>query len=252
MRKKIVAGNWKMNTSLADGVKLAADVNYFVAGFQNKDIGVAIAPPFTHLAEISKVIDNDRICLTAQNCSSEPSGAFTGEVSASMLAGIGVKAVIIGHSERREYFRESGELLAKKVGQVLNEGMKPIFCIGETLDQRESGKQEEVVSSQLEEGLFHLTEEEFRNIIIAYEPVWAIGTGKTASPEQAQDMHNFIRKTVKNKYGTELAENLTILYGGSCKPSNAKEIFSQPDVDGGLIGGASLKSDDFGAIIGSF
>jgi len=241
-----------MNTSLEEGLKLAGEVNSFVSNLADRDVGVAIAPPFTHLHEISKIIDTERICLAAQNCSSETGGAYTGEVSAKMLAGIGVRAVIIGHSERREYFRESGETLAKKVDQVLNEGMKPIFCIGETLDQREAGKQEEVVMTQLKEGLFHLSGDEIKNVILAYEPVWAIGTGKTASPEQAQDMHKFIRDAMAGKYGMAAADNLTVLYGGSCKPSNATEIFSQPDVDGGLIGGASLKADDFGAVIGSF
>lgn len=241
-----------MNTSIEEGLDLANEVNSFVAGFDNKDIGVAIAPPFTHLADIARAIDNDAICLTAQNCASEAGGAYTGEVSAKMLRSIGVKAVIIGHSERREYFKESNTALARKTDLVLGEGMKPIFCVGETLEEREAGKQEEVVRKQLSESLFHLPETEIGKIILAYEPVWAIGTGKTASPEQAQVMHKFIRSVMAEKYGDSVADELTLLYGGSCKPSNAKEIFSQPDVDGGLIGGAALKSEDFGAIISSF
>jgi len=241
-----------MNTAVSDGVKLAAEVNSFVTSREEKSIGVAIAPPFTHLTEIAKNIDNDAICLAAQNCASEAAGAYTGEVSAQMLKSIGVKAVILGHSERRAYYREDYATLAKKADLVLAEGMKPIFCIGETLEEREAGIQEEVVLKQLSESLFHLEPAAIQNTILAYEPVWAIGTGKTASPEQAQEMHKFIRKVMAEKYGEEIAGNLTILYGGSCKPSNAREIFSQPDVDGGLIGGASLKAEDFGAIIGSF
>ena len=241
-----------MNTLVSNGVKLASEVNSFVTGREDKSIGVAIAPPFTHLTEIAKNIDCDSICLTAQNCASEAGGAYTGEVSAEMLKNIGVKAVILGHSERRAYYREDYETLAKKADLVLGQGMKPIFCIGETLDEREAGIQEEVVNKQLSESLFHLEEEDIKNIILAYEPVWAIGTGKTASPEQAQDMHKYIRGVMTEKYGEEISNNLTILYGGSCKPSNAKEIFSKPDVDGGLIGGAALKAEDFGAIISSF
>ena len=241
-----------MNTSLEEGVKLAAAVNSFVAGFDDKEIGVAIAPPFTHLSEISKVIDNDAICLTAQNCSSEAGGAFTGEIAVSMLKELGVKTVILGHSERRAYFKETYSTLAKKTDMVLGEGMKAIFCVGETLEEREANKQETVVKTQLSESLFHLDVEAMKNIILAYEPVWAIGTGKTASPEQAQEIHKYIRQVISEKYGAEAADNMTILYGGSCKPSNAKEIFGQPDVDGGLIGGAALKADDFGALISSF
>jgi len=241
-----------MNTVVNNGVKLAAEVNSFVTGREDKSVGVAIAPPFTHLTEIAKNIDKDSICLTAQNCASEAGGAYTGEVSAEMLKSIGVKAVILGHSERRAYYREDYETLAKKTDLVLSQGMKPIFCIGETLDEREAGNQEEVVNKQLSKSLFHLKEEDIKNIILAYEPVWAIGTGKTASPEQAQDMHKYIRGVMAEKYGEEISDNLTILDGGSCKPSNAKEIFGKPDVDGGLIGGAALKAEDFGAIISSF
>ncbi len=241
-----------MNTSLEDGVKLAKEVNSFVANFDDKEIGVAIAAPFTHLSEISKVIDSDAVCLAAQNCASEAGGAYTGEISASMLKEIGVMAVIIGHSERRAHYKEDYATLAKKTDLVLGEGMKAIFCIGETLEEREAEKQEEIVKTQLTESLFHLDVDAMKNIILAYEPVWAIGTGKTASPEQAQEIHKYIRQVIAEKYGAETAENMTILYGGSCKPSNAKEIFGQADVDGGLIGGAALKAEDFGALISSF
>ncbi len=241
-----------MNTTVEEGRKLAAEVNSFVVGLENNDIGVAIAPPFTHLTEIAKSIDNDAICLTAQNCASESRGAYTGEISVGMLKAAGVKAVILGHSERRAYFREDYKTLAKKTDLVLEQEIKPIFCIGETLDEREAGIQADVVKKQLSESLFHLQATSIQNLILAYEPVWAIGTGKTASPEQAQEMHKYIRLVIAEKYGNDIADNLTILYGGSCKPSNAREIFSQADVDGGLIGGAALKAEDFGALISSF
>lgn len=252
MRKNIVAGNWKLNTTLSQGVELAQSVNENVKSLSQNDTGIAIAPPFTHLSEIAKVIDRERICLAAQNCAYEESGALTGEVSAEMLAAIGVQAVIIGHSERRSYFNESHAILAKKVNLVLKQMMKPIFCCGEILEDREAGRQNEIVQKQLEESLFHLADQDIRKCIIAYEPVWAIGTGKTASPEQAQEMHAYIRKLLKEKYGNETADEITILYGGSCKPSNAREIFSKPDVDGGLIGGASLQADDFLGIVQAF
>lgn len=252
MRKNIVAGNWKMNTMPSEGIELAKEVNEKVKALDNKETGVAIAPPFTHLAEVARMIDTDRICLAAQNCAAEESGAFTGEVSPVMLAALGVKAVIIGHSERRSYFSESHATLAKKVNLVLKNGMKPIFCCGEVLEERESEKQNEVVKKQLDESLFHLPDSAIRNCIIAYEPVWAIGTGRTASPEQAQEMHAYIRQLIASRYGDETAMEITILYGGSCKPDNARELFGKPDVDGGLIGGASLKSDDFLGIIEAF
>lgn len=252
MRKRIVAGNWKMNTSPAEGTELAKKITKLLAQLKDTDTGVAIAPPYTHLSAINEIIDTERCCLTAQNCASEVSGAFTGEVSAAMLAGIGVKAVIIGHSERRSIFNEDNASLARKVDLVLQNDMKPIFCCGEVLDERESGIQNDVVEKQLNEGLFHISADEMKNCIIAYEPVWAIGTGKTASPGQAQEMHAFIRSLVEKKYGQNISNDTTILYGGSCKPSNAKELFANPDVDGGLIGGASLKAEDFVAIIESF
>ena len=253
MRKKIVAGNWKMHTCLQEGAALAANINKNVKNeVKNQDTGVIIAPPFTHLGLVSQLIDTDRICLAAQNCASEPKGAYTGEVSAKMLSSLGVKAVILGHSERRAYFGENNETLNKKVQLVIENGMRPIFCCGEKLEERENNTHFEVVKEQIENVVFKLSKEDFEKVIIAYEPVWAIGTGKTASAEQAQEIHEYIRKLITDKYGKETAENTTILYGGSCKPSNAKELFSKPDVDGGLIGGASLNADDFTAIINSF
>ncbi len=249
MRQKIVAGNWKMNTSLKDGMELAAAVNS-LASKKTSEALVIIAPPFTHLAEIKKILSV--VKLSAQNCASEESGAFTGEVSVSMLKSAGVEYIIIGHSERRAYFHEDNAVLAKKVNLALSIRIKPIFCIGEILPERNANKHFEVVKSQLAEGLFHLTPEEFANIVIAYEPVWAIGTGVTASPAQAQEMHKFIRTEINKKYSVKTADNTTILYGGSCKGSNAKELFSNPDVDGGLIGGASLKADEFLLIVNAF
>ncbi len=246
MRKKIVAGNWKMNTLLKEGVALAQDIN---SGLKNitlpEDTEVIIAPPFTHITFADQVTDKTKIKIAAQNCAAETEGAFTGEVSAKMLKSANCSYVIVGHSERRAYYGDTSEILTKKTEQVLNNGMYPVFCCGEKLKEREAGKHFDVVKTQISEALFHFSAENFSKIIIAYEPVWAIGTGVTASKEQAQEMHNFIRKTVKGKYGYTIAENLTILYGGSVKPANAKDIFSMPDVDGGLIGGASLKADSF-------
>ncbi len=253
MRKNIVAGNWKMHTCRDEAVLLASAVNKNVKEkVDNNDTGVVIAPPFIHLSLINQVVDTDRICIAAQNCASEPKGAFTGEVSARMLRSYGVKAVILGHSERRAYYGETDETLMKKVNLVIENDMRPIFCCGEKLDERESNNHFDVVKNQIANVVFNLSSQDFEKVIIAYEPVWAIGTGKTASAEQAQEMHEYIRKLIKEKYGNETAENTTILYGGSCKPSNAKELFSKPDVDGGLIGGASLNADDFTAIINSF
>lgn len=252
MRKKIVAGNWKMNTSLQEGIELAKSINELAAKDTDNEIGLVIAPPFLHLTEVNKVIDADRICLAAQNCASEAKGAYTGEVSPAMLKSAGVKAVIIGHSERRSYYKEDNQLLNKKVKLVLENDLKPIYCCGELLEEREAGKLFDVIKEQITDGLFDLSKEDFEKIIIAYEPVWAIGTGKVATPAQAQEMHAFIRKLIVEKYGEDVAENTTLLYGGSCKPSNAKELFSNPDVDGGLIGGASLKAVDFMAIKQSF
>lgn len=253
MRKRIVAGNWKMNTDIASGVKLASDVMRLLHDQPApENVGVAIAPPFTHLSEVFKVIDTAKICLASQNCASEASGAYTGEVSAEMLKSTGVMAVIIGHSERRAFFRESHATLAKKVDLAINNQMRPIFCCGEVLEERNAGKQESVVEKQIKESLFHLGNEDFSRVIIAYEPVWAIGTGVVATPDQAQEMHKFIRSLIAGHYGEIIAEELTILYGGSCKSSNAVEIFSKPDVDGGLIGGASLDAAEFHRIVQSF
>jgi triosephosphate isomerase len=249
MRQKIVAGNWKMNTVISEGLELATAVNS-QSSKKTSDAVVIIAPPFTHLSDIKKVLSV--VKLSAQNCSSEESGAFTGEVSVNMIKSVGAEYVIIGHSERRAYYHEDNSVLAKKVNLALSKGLKPIFCIGEVLPERNADKHFDVVKSQLTEGVFHLSPAEFANVVIAYEPVWAIGTGVTASPEQAQEMHKFIRTEISKKYGVQTAENTSILYGGSCKGSNAKELFQNPDVDGGLIGGASLKAEEFLQIVNAF
>lgn len=252
MRKKIVAGNWKMNKDLQEGLHLAKSINdYFVENPAQK-AEVILCPPFIHLQGVASLLTADKVYLGAQNCASEVSGAYTGEVSADMIKSTGAQYVIIGHSERRSYYHEDDALLNKKVNIALQTGLKVIFCCGEVKDERVAGEHFNVVRKQLVNGLFSLSADEFKNIIIAYEPVWAIGTGLTASPEQAQEIHAFIRNLVKEKYGSETAENTTILYGGSCKPSNAAELFSKPDVDGGLIGGAALKKDDFKNIVEAF
>ena len=245
MRKRIVAGNWKMNKTLNEGIELAKEIEQQIEKQEDKSIVVIIGTPFIHLSEVSKIVNHNFISIAAQNCSSEPKGAFTGEVSVEMIKSTGTEYIIIGHSERRSYFNEDNKTLNKKVKLVLENNLNPIFCIGELLDERKHDKQFDVVNKQLNEGLFDLTDEEFGKIIIAYEPVWAIGTGETATPDQAQEMHKYIRKLVSENYNAEIADNTTILYGGSCKPSNAQELFANPDVDGGLIGGASLKADDF-------
>ena len=252
MRQNIVAGNWKMNNTLQEGIDLAKQVNELAANTDVKDVKIVIGSPFIHLVEINKLVDGNKIAIAAQNCADEKSGAYTGEVSASMIQSTGSKYVILGHSERRAYYHENNEILSKKVNLALENNLKPIFCIGEVLEEREAEKHFDVVKSQIEEGLFHLTADQFNDIVLAYEPVWAIGTGKTASAGQAQEIHAFIRQTVAQKYGQEVADNTSILYGGSCKPSNAKELFSNPDVDGGLIGGASLKAEDFMGIVTAF
>lgn len=248
MRQKIVAGNWKMNMDLQDGIALAKELSEDLS--KNKpNCGVVICTPFIHLASVASIINKGVMNLGAENCADKEKGAYTGEVSASMVRSTGAEYVILGHSERRAYYNETPEILKEKVNLALNNGLKVIFCIGEVLEEREAGRQNEVVGAQLAGSLFELTKEQFSNIVLAYEPVWAIGTGKTATSDQAEEMHSFIRKTIENKFGAEAAENVTILYGGSCKPSNARELFSKPDVDGGLIGGASLKAADFEAII---
>jgi triosephosphate isomerase len=252
MRKKIVAGNWKMNNSLNEGLALAGRINELVKVKGKKEADVILAPPFIFLSGIMKMIDPQLISVAAQNCASEEKGAFTGEVSAEMIASTGATYVIIGHSERRTFFGEDDQLLNKKVNIALKYNLRPIFCCGEILDQREKGIHFEVIKKQMGNGLFGLDSSDFSRIIVAYEPVWAIGTGVTATPEQAQEMHRFIRGLVNDKYGNSISEELTILYGGSCKPSNAAELFKNPDVDGGLIGGASLVAEDFISIIYSF
>jgi triosephosphate isomerase len=252
MRKNIVAGNWKMNNDLAASKKLANQVAKLVKKNKVKGTKVIIAPTFVNLERVAKATKKSKVKVAAQNMHFAESGAFTGEISPKMLKSIGVKTVILGHSERREYFGEDDALLAKKVDAALENKMDVIFCFGEVLEDRKSGKQEHVVESQIKNALFHLEAKAFDSIVLAYEPVWAIGTGETASPEQAQDMHAFIRKTVANKYGDEVANEVSILYGGSCKPGNAQEIFSKPDVDGGLIGGAALNAEDFLAIVTAF
>ncbi|WP_343690563.1 triose-phosphate isomerase [Chitinophaga sp.] len=249
MRKKIVAGNWKMNLTLAQGEQLINDV--LAAGLHLQEgQEVVFATPFPYLVKAKALIrNNPGFFLASQNSASEKSGAYTGEVSAEMLQSVGVDYVILGHSERREYFQESNAVLAKKIDLALANGLKPLFCCGEPLEVRKAETQNEFVAKQLEESLYHLTEEQLKNVVIAYEPIWAIGTGLTASAAQAQDMHAFIRSQIAAKYGREAALNISILYGGSAKPSNAVELFSCPDVDGGLIGGASLVAADFVAII---
>ncbi|MBR4552909.1 MAG: triose-phosphate isomerase [Bacteroidaceae bacterium] len=248
MRKKIVAGNWKMNKNLQEGIALAKELNEKLSA-DKPACDVVICTPYIHLASVAGLIDKNIIGLGAENCADKEKGAYTGEVSAEMVKSTGADYVILGHSERRAYYGETAEILKEKVNLALANGLKVIFCIGEVLEEREAGKQNEVVKAQIEGSLFELTAEQYANIILAYEPVWAIGTGKTATAEQAEEMHAFIRGVIAEKFGTQAAEDTTILYGGSCKPSNAKELFAKPDVDGGLIGGAALKADDFKGII---
>lgn len=249
MRTKIVAGNWKMNKNLTESLSLISEVRSMVRDEVRHNVEVMLFPPFTSLASAKKLLEGAELKLGAQNCYHENNGAFTGEISLSMLESVGVSSVLVGHSERRSIFKEDSPLLAKKTSAVLNAGMVPIFCCGETLDNREDNSYFKVVENQIAEGLFHLHEDQFKNVVIAYEPVWAIGTGATASKEQAQEMHAYIRNLVKNKYGEKIANNIRILYGGSVKPDNAPELFSCEDIDGGLIGGAALKSRDFVEIV---
>ena len=248
MRKKIVAGNWKMNLNLQEGVALAKELNEALAA-DKPNCGVIICTPFIHLASVAQVINQDVIGLGAENCADKEKGAFTGEVSAEMVKSTGAQYVILGHSERREYYKETPDILKEKVLLALKNGLKVIFCIGETLEEREANKQNEVVKAELEGSVFNLSEEDFRKIVIAYEPIWAIGTGKTATADQAEEIHAYIRSIIADKYGKDVAEDTSILYGGSCKASNAPELFAKPDIDGGLIGGASLKCADFKGII---
>lgn len=248
MRKKIVAGNWKMNETLQEGVALAKEINDSLKA-EKPNCDVVICTPFIHLASIAQVLDAEGVALGAENCADKEKGAYTGEVSAAMVKSTGAQYVILGHSERRQYYGETAEILKEKVQLALANGLKVIFCCGETLEEREAEKQNEVVKAELEGSVFHLSAEEWKNIVLAYEPIWAIGTGKTATSDQAQEMLAYIRSIVAEKYGKEAAEDTTILYGGSCNASNAAELFSKSDIDGGLIGGASLKAADFKAII---
>ena len=251
MRKNIVAGNWKMNKNLQEGIALAKELNEALAA-DKPNCDVVICTPFIHLASVTPIVDKAVIGVGAENCADKVSGAYTGEVSAEMVASTGAKYVILGHSERRAYYHETPEILKTKVELALANGLTPIFCIGEVLEEREAGKHFEVVDAQIKGSLFDLSAEDFAKIVLAYEPVWAIGTGKTATSDQAEEIHAHIRATLAAKYGQEIADNCTILYGGSCNASNAKELFAKPNVDGGLIGGASLAVDKFMPIIEAF
>ena len=248
MRKKIVAGNWKMNLNLQEGVALAKEINEAMTA-ETPNCDVVICTPFIHLASVAKELNASLVGLGAENCADKEKGAYTGEVSAEMVKSTGAQYVILGHSERRQYYGETAEILKEKVLLALKNGLKVIFCCGETLEERESNRQNAVVKAELEGSVFNLSAEEWKNIILAYEPIWAIGTGKTATSDQAEEMLCYIRSIVAEKYGKEVAEETSILYGGSCKASNAPELFSKPNIDGGLIGGASLKAADFKGII---
>ncbi len=249
MRQKIVAGNWKMNNNEAESTKLIKEINDAISNTTLDNTRVIVSPPFVNLSASINAAKDTSIEVVAQNMHQAKSGAYTGEISAEMLKSVGVKTVIIGHSERRSYFNETDEILAEKLNAVLANDMEAIFCFGEQLEERKLDNHLLEVGSQLRNALFHLKAEDFKNIILAYEPVWAIGTGETATPEQAQEMHAFVRNVLEKKFGKEVSDAVSILYGGSVKPANAEEIFSKEDVDGGLIGGASLKAEDFSAII---
>ena len=249
MRTKIVAGNWKMNKTAAEAKALTSEVIALHAAEVKNQAKVVLCVPFPFLQQTKEQTANTIVAVGAQNCSEQEAGAYTGEVSAAMLKSLGIPYVILGHSERRQYFQENGAQLAKKVDRALAHQLIPIFCCGEPLEIREQGTHETMVRTQIQEGLFHLSPEAISGIVIAYEPVWAIGTGKTATTQQAQDMHAVIRKQLADKYGDAVAQRIPLLYGGSVKPDNARELFSCPDVDGGLVGGASLKARDFIDII---
>lgn len=254
MRKKIVAGNWKMNKTYFEGIELVKEVVNILKENPpklNEDrLHIVFGTPYIHLFACKQLIrDNTQMSISAQNCYLENSGAYTGEISAEMIKSTGASFVIIGHSERRSIFKEDDQTIAKKVTKAIDAELLPIFCCGELLPEREANNHFKVVEEQIKNGVFHLSESNFERVVIAYEPVWAIGTGVTATPDQAQEMHAFIRNTIKEKFGEQIADNTTILYGGSCKPSNAEELFANSDVDGGLIGGASLKAQDFVDII---
>jgi len=250
MRRKIVAGNWKMNLDYQQGISLFSEIINMVKDEVRGDQHVVVCSPFIHLHAISQLAKgHPRVSTGAQNCYAEAAGAYTGEISAAQVTSTGATYVILGHSERRIYFGEDGYLLSKKVDLALKSGLSPIFCVGETLEERESDQYFDVIRQQLEAGVFHFSNEAFKNIILAYEPVWAIGTGLTASPQQAQEVHAFIRNEIAAHYNQEVADSTSVLYGGSCNPGNAPDLFSQADIDGGLIGGASLKSRDFVEIV---
>lgn len=250
MRKKIVAGNWKMNKDFEDGMALVTEVLGMVKDEYQGSCEVVLIPPFVHVNAVSRMVaETSKVKSGAQNCSNHESGAYTGEVSAGMLKSVGASYVIIGHSERRQYFNEHNDWLARKVDAALSNGLVAIYCCGETLEEREANTHFDVLKKQVSEGLFHLKPEQMANVVIAYEPVWAIGTGKTASTAQAQEVHAFIRNLVKEKYNTSVADNLTIQYGGSVKPDNAAELFAAPDIDGALVGGAALQSRSFVDIV---
>lgn len=251
MRKNIVAGNWKMNKTLQEGLALATELKTILEG-TTPNCEVIIGTPFVHLASVSELVKGSVIKVSAQNSADKESGAYTGEISPAMVKSTGANHVILGHSERRAYYGETFEILKEKVLLALKNELTPIFCIGELKEEREAGKQNEVVKAQLEGSVFNLSADEFAKIVLAYEPVWAIGTGLTATSDQAQEIHAYIRSLIVEKYGNQIADDTTILYGGSCNAGNAQELFSKPDVDGGLIGGASLKSADFKAIIDAF
>ena len=246
MRKQIVAGNWKMNKNLQEGIDLCKSIIALTSEVTRE---VIISAPYIHLASLVDLCKGTNVKVAAQNCHHKLSGAYTGEVSTAMLADLGLDYVIVGHSERRAFNAETNSLLAEKVDAALSQNLKVIYCFGETLEERKSNVHFDLVRTQITEGIFHLTAEQMTKVVLAYEPVWAIGTGETASSEQAQEMHAHIRQVITSKYGSEVAQNTSILYGGSCKPSNAADLFSQTDVDGGLIGGASLKATDFVSII---
>lgn len=250
MRKKIVAGNWKMNLTLEEGKTLTSELIGMCADEVQGEVNVVLCVPFPYLVPLKNLVgSNLRIAIGAQNCSEHESGAYTGETSAAMIKSIGVPYIILGHSERRQYFKENGALLAIKVDKVLEHGLTPIFCCGEPLEVREKGDHETLVKKQVEESLFHLSADIIQKVVIAYEPVWAIGTGKTATSQQAQDMHAVIRQHIAAQYNQAVADEISILYGGSVKADNAKELFACADVDGGLVGGASLKSREFAEIV---
>lgn len=251
MRKNIVAGNWKMNTTVPQGIELAKAVAEKSAALP-ENVGLIVAPPFTHLVSVAEALKGSKVGLSAQNCADHTKGAYTGEVAVDMLCSAGCQYTILGHSERRQYYGETDEKLVEKTKLALEAGLGVILCVGENLEQREAGKHFEVVTEQIKNVLYNFTAEDMAKVIVAYEPVWAIGTGKTATSEQAEEIHACIRKVLAEKFGAQVADDTTILYGGSCKPSNAKELFAQADIDGGLIGGAALKADDFIQIALSF